>query len=44
MAHDPVVAETVRMADNLEPRFVLDGQEQRAQAALDAYRGGRRQG
>ena len=40
MAHDPVVAETVRIADNLEPRFVLDGQEQRSRATLDAYRRG----
>jgi len=40
MAHDPVVAETVRTAENLEPRFMLDGQEQRAQAALEAYRAG----
>ncbi|WP_208026754.1 hypothetical protein [Rhabdothermincola sediminis] len=39
MAHDPVVAETVREADHLEPRFVLPDQEARVAARLDAYRG-----
>ncbi len=39
MAHDPVVAETVRAAEHLEPRFVLADQEQRAGACLNAYRG-----
>ncbi|WP_208027658.1 arylsulfatase [Rhabdothermincola sediminis] len=39
MAHDPVVAETVREADHLEPRFVLPDQEARVAAKLDAYRG-----
>ena len=38
MAHDPVVADTVRIRDSLEPRFVLPEQEARATAALDAYR------
>lgn len=39
MAHDPVVAETVREAEHLEPRFVIDEQEQRAAEKLAAYRG-----
>jgi arylsulfatase len=39
MAHDPVVAETTRERDNVEPRFVLAEQEQRADAALADYRG-----
>ncbi len=39
MAHDPVVAETTRMRDGLEPRFVLAEQEQRADAALARFRG-----
>ena len=30
MAHDPVVTETARVRDSLEPRFVLEEQEQRA--------------
>ena len=33
MVHDPVVAETVRSADHLEPRFVLDEQEARRRPA-----------
>ena len=37
MGHDPVVAEATA-ADNLEPRFVLEEQEQRASAAADRYR------
>ena len=39
MVHDPVVAETVRSADHLEPRFVLEAQEAAATARLNAYRG-----
>ena len=35
MAHDPVVAETTRDRDSLEPRFVLPDQEARAAAVLD---------
>ena len=38
MAHDPVVADTVRASDSREPRFVLPEQESRAAASLDAYR------
>ncbi len=38
MAHDPVVASTTRVRNNLEPRFVLSEQEDRAGAALDRYR------
>jgi arylsulfatase len=38
MAHDPVVTDTVRVRDSLEPRFVLPAQEARATAALEAYR------
>ncbi len=41
MAHDPVVADTVRASDSREPRFVLPDQESRAAAALDAYRSAR---
>jgi len=40
MAHDPVVAETVRDRDSLEPHFALPEQEARARARLDAYRAG----
>ena len=39
MVHDPVVAETVRSADHLEPRFVLEAQEAAGTARLNAYRG-----
>ena len=39
MVHDPVVAETVRSADHLEPRFVIDAQEQAAAVRLAAFRG-----
>ena len=39
MGHDPVVAETKRERDSLEPRFVLEDQEQRADTALAGYRG-----
>ncbi len=39
MTHDPVVAETVRERDSLEPRFVLADQEQRAGSVLERYRG-----
>ena len=39
MAHDPVVAETTRVRDSLEPRFVLAEQEQRANASLARFRG-----
>ncbi len=38
MTHDPVVAETTKERDSLEPRFVLPDQEERAAAALDRYR------
>ncbi|MFN7968696.1 MAG: arylsulfatase [Acidimicrobiales bacterium] len=37
MAHDPVVAETTAVADNLEPRFVIEDQEALAAAALARY-------
>src|ERR1700730_15176991 len=39
MAHDPVVEETVRVRDSLEPRFVLEEQERRADASLARFRG-----
>jgi arylsulfatase len=39
MVHDPVVAERTRAAAHLEPRFVIDAQEQHAAARLAAYRG-----
>src|SRR6186997_2875194 len=39
MAHDPVVAETVREAEHLEPRFVIESQEEKAAERLAAYRG-----
>lgn len=39
MAHDPVVADAVRSAEHLEPRFVLEPQETAAAARLAAYRG-----
>ncbi len=39
MAHDPVVAETTRRRDGLEPCFVLPEQEERAAAALTRFRG-----
>ncbi len=39
MGHDPIVAETTRERDSLEPRFVLEDQEQRAATALASYRG-----
>jgi arylsulfatase len=43
MPHDPVVTDAPRVADHLEPRFVLGDQEQRAKAKLEAFRtGGRR--
>ena len=38
MAHDPVVAETARTAEHLEPRFVMAAQEERAAAKLASYR------
>jgi arylsulfatase A-like enzyme len=38
MAHDPVVAETTRQRDSLEPRFVLPEQERNAAQALAGYR------
>lgn len=41
MSHDPVVAETVRSADHLEPHFVFEDQESAADAKL-AARGGKR--
>ena len=44
MAHDPVVAETTRVRDSLEPRFVLADQEERAAAALARFRGGANSG
>ena len=37
MAHDPVVAETTAVAENLEPRFVIEDQEALAAAALARY-------
>jgi arylsulfatase len=37
MAHDPVVADAVRIADHLEPRFVLSEQDARAAERLAAY-------
>ena len=37
MAHDPVVADAVRVADHLEPRFVLPDQEAGAAERLAAY-------
>jgi arylsulfatase len=40
MTHDPVVAETVRLAEHLEPRFVLEEHEQAAEAKLAAFRAG----
>ena len=39
MAHDPVVADTVRERDSLEPHFVLADQDRRAAEALARYRG-----
>ena len=39
MAHDPVVADTVRERDSLEPHFVLADQDRRAAEALAGYRG-----
>jgi arylsulfatase len=39
MAHDPIVAPTVRPAENLEPRFRLEPQEERAAARLSSYQG-----
>ncbi|MBM3673689.1 MAG: arylsulfatase [Actinobacteria bacterium] len=41
MAHDPVVAETVRDAAHLEPHFVFDAQEAAAAAKLAARDGKR---
>ena len=41
MAHDPVVAEATRLRDSLEPRFVLDDQERRADADADRAFAGR---
>lgn len=38
MTHDPVVADAVRLAPHLEPRFVLDDQERRAEDKLAAMR------
>ena len=40
MTFDPVVADTVREAPNLEPRFVFDEHEAAAEAKLAAYRAG----
>jgi arylsulfatase A-like enzyme len=37
MTHDPVVTSTIRDADNREPRFVLQAQEERAEAKLESY-------
>ncbi len=37
MSHDPVVADTTRQRDSLEPRFVVPEQEERAQAALERF-------
>ncbi len=43
MAHDPIVATTIRQAPHLEPRFVHEGQESAAAERLAAYsREGRR--
>ncbi len=39
MAHDPVVATPVRRRPSLEPRFVLEGQEERAAARHRALPG-----
>ena len=39
MVHDPLVAETVRVRDSLEPRFVIDDQEHQADGALARFRG-----
>jgi arylsulfatase A-like enzyme len=39
VAHDPIVAETVQLAEHLEPRFVIPDQEREASARLAAYRG-----
>ena len=39
MAHDPVVAETVRVRDSLEPRFVIEDQERQAELARQRFRG-----
>src|ERR1700734_2143782 len=39
MAHDPVVAETTRQRESLEPRFLIPGHEDRATAALARLRG-----
>ena len=39
MAHDPVVAETTRRRDSLEPCFVLPEQEDRSTAVLARFRG-----
>ncbi|MGZ8752960.1 MAG: arylsulfatase [Acidimicrobiia bacterium] len=39
MTHDPVVAETVRQAEHLEPRFVLEEHERSAEAKLAEFRG-----
>ncbi len=38
MAHDPIVTDTVRAAEHLEPRFVHAGQEASAAARLAAFR------
>ena len=37
MVHDPVVATTVRRRSSLEPRFELDGQEERAADVLGRH-------
>jgi arylsulfatase A-like enzyme len=38
MTHDPVVAETRKERDSLEPRFFLSDQERRADKVLDRHR------
>src|SRR5215471_19935098 len=40
MVHDPVTAEAVKQADNLEPRFVFDEFEAAAEAKLERFRAG----
>ena len=37
MAHDPVVAPTVRSAEHLEPRFVFEDAEAAADAKLERF-------